>query len=125
MKKNTMYILGGVALVGVAYYLYNKNKPTTQTNSSGFANLSGGNCTACGGGYNYKWVQYIDPYSGKNIIAQTCVSCGTTKSLSTGTPITAEKGTCCGGGSSCPSGYTCMNLSFDGGKTVVCRCVAS
>lgn len=41
MKNNTMYILGGVALVGIAYYLYNKNKPTTQTNSSGFANIVG------------------------------------------------------------------------------------
>ena len=51
MKKNTMYILGGVALVGVAYYLYNKNKPTTQTNSSGFANATGR--IPCPPGYYY------------------------------------------------------------------------
>lgn len=42
MKKNTMYILGGVALVGVAYYLYNRNKQATITiNAPAFANLVG------------------------------------------------------------------------------------
>ena len=42
MKKNTMYILGGVALVGIAYYLYKKKQPiATPNESSNFANIGG------------------------------------------------------------------------------------
>lgn len=42
MKKETMYILGGVAVVGLAYYLYNRNKQATITiNAPAFANLVG------------------------------------------------------------------------------------
>lgn len=37
-----MYILGGVALVGVAYYLYTKNKPSATPSTSSFSNLEGG-----------------------------------------------------------------------------------
>lgn len=87
MKKNTMYILGGVALVGVAYYLYNKNKPTTQTNSSGFANAIGTKTTTttdttktaspCGGcGSQLRWVSavVVDEYGNQNQI-YGCVPC--------------------------------------------------
>jgi hypothetical protein len=42
MKKNTMYILGGVAVVGLAYYLYNRSKqPSIEVNLPAFANLVG------------------------------------------------------------------------------------
>lgn len=42
MKKNTMYILGGVAVVGLAYYLYNRNKQSTiEVTLPAFANLVG------------------------------------------------------------------------------------
>ncbi len=44
MKKETMYILGGVAVVGLAYYLF-KKPTTTPSNSSSFANANG----YCGG----------------------------------------------------------------------------
>jgi hypothetical protein len=46
MNKNTMYLLGGVALVGLAYYLYNRNQQSSTSNTTPFANLSGsGSCT--------------------------------------------------------------------------------
>ena len=89
MKKDTMYILGGVAVVGLAYYLYKKNQTSTSNNTSGFANISGktpcppgyyqsnGRCYKstsgstnssnfanlagqCGGcGYNQKWTTFL------------------------------------------------------------------
>ena len=40
MKKNTMYLLSGVVLVGLAYYLYNKNSTDSFANASG----DGGDC---------------------------------------------------------------------------------
>ena len=49
MKKETMYILGGVAVVGLAYYLF-KKPTTTPSNSSSFSNLTGNEGRCCGGG---------------------------------------------------------------------------
>ena len=46
MNKQTMYIIGGVALVGLAYYLF-KKPTTTPSNSSAFANLSGSGSCSC------------------------------------------------------------------------------
>jgi hypothetical protein len=77
MNKNTMYLLGGVALVGLAYYLYNKNSQTTANNSNSFANLSSSECTACGGGYIYKDVEIIND-SGKKMYTRLCVPCSNT-----------------------------------------------
>ena len=59
MKKETMYILGGVAVVGLAYYLYNRNQQSTTpfANATGIAPKKIGDITlrgatgngACGG----------------------------------------------------------------------------
>jgi hypothetical protein len=77
MNKNTMYLLGGVALVGLAYYLYNRNQQSTANNSNSFANLSSSECTACGGGYIYKDVELIND-SGQKIFTRLCVPCSKT-----------------------------------------------
>jgi len=41
MKKDTTYLLGGVALVGLLYYLYSKKTSTTANDTSNFANAGG------------------------------------------------------------------------------------
>lgn len=44
MKKNTMYALGGLAVIGVAYYLWNKKHEANETangNSESYSNATG------------------------------------------------------------------------------------
>ena len=53
MKKNTMYALGGLAVLGVAYYLWNKKHEATETangNSESYSNASGKTSKAGAGG---------------------------------------------------------------------------
>ena len=74
-----MYILGGVAIVGLAYYLF-KKPTTTPSNSSSFANVSG----PCGGcGYNQKWTTFLvynPPYGYQTVNGcLSCVGSGTSK----------------------------------------------
>jgi hypothetical protein len=55
-----MYILGGVALVGLAYYLYNRSKqPSIEVNLPGFANATGGKCSCspCPAGFTCREYQ--------------------------------------------------------------------
>ena len=68
MKKNTMYILGGVAVVGLAYYLYNKNKQNIASSTSSFANLSGrGGCTCPTCRSGQECVSGTNPQTGQTV----------------------------------------------------------
>jgi hypothetical protein len=75
MKKNTMYILGGVALVGLAYYLYNRNQKSTANNSSSFANLSGAPCGSCGANLKYSTFYVYNPSTGRTETVSGCLGC--------------------------------------------------
>jgi len=73
MKKETMYILGGVAVVGLAYYLF--KKPTaTPSNSSSFANLSGP-CGSCGANLKYSTFYVYNPSTGRTETVSGCLGC--------------------------------------------------
>ena len=69
-----MYILGGVALVGLAYYLYNRNQKSTANNSSSFANLSGP-CGSCGANLKYSTFYVYNPSTGRTETVSGCLGC--------------------------------------------------
>lgn len=66
MKKNTMYLVGGLAVLGLGYYFWNKKRVTTENEnetSEDYSNATGKlvRCKRPDGSYystNYKCINY-------------------------------------------------------------------